>query len=131
MKQMNLQDEHLFLIDLADTGLISIYTFVCFLLLEQESIRMHYCAAAILEYGLCTMKGAYSSALFHVRRAAELSPNDISCQRRLLFFFAIPDQVMDIKEAKSIAQKILLKDPTDAKALETIQKIEAFESSNR
>lgn len=126
LNQMELPDKELFLVALAvETALINIYTFACFLLLEQESARMHHCAAAILGQGLCHIEGAYSAALFHARRAAELSPDDISCQKELLFFFGVPDQVMSAAEAKNIAQEILLKNPTDAKALETLEKVKA------
>src|SRR5579871_1158989 len=78
----------LFLIDQAiETNSIVIYTFVCFLLLEQESTELHYCAAGILDHGLCYLKGATSSSLFHAKRAAELSPDDITCQQELLCYF--------------------------------------------
>jgi|SRR5581483_8237243 len=113
-----------FLIDLAiETGSIAIYTFTCFLLLEQESAELHYCAAGILDHGLCYLKGATSSSFFHAKRAVELSPNDITCQQELLYYFGMPDQVLSKEEAKTIAENILLKDPDNVEALEVIKEI--------
>lgn len=125
---MSPKDLSQFLVSLSfDTGSINIYTFVCFLLLECESTALHYCAAGILSHGLCMTEGAYSAALFHARRAAELSPDNLSSQVELLFFFGMPDQIMSATEAKKIAQKILLKDPTNNKALEVIETIKKHE----
>src|SRR5260221_11641229 len=82
-----------FLIDQAiETESIDIYTFTCFLLSEQESIELHYCAAGILNHALCYLKGAASASLLHAKRAAELNPEDITCQQELLFYFGMPDQ---------------------------------------
>ena len=128
---MAINDLSQFLIDQSiEEESINIYTFVCFLLMEHESTALHYCATGILDHGLCTLEGASSASLFHARRAAELSPNDISCKKELLCYYGMPDQVMSRTEAKKIAQEILLKDPTNDKALkvvETIKKIEKFE----
>jgi hypothetical protein len=55
------------------------------------------------------MKGATSASLFHARRAAKLSPGDISCQRERLFYFEMPDRVMNKKEVKIIAKTVLEK----------------------
>ena len=117
-----------FLIDQAiETESISIYTFVCFLLSEQESTELHYCAAGILDHGLCYIKGATSASLFHARRAAKLSPDDISCQRELLFYFGMPDHVMSEQEAEIIAKTVLEKNPDDAKATQVIKMIKKLD----
>jgi hypothetical protein len=117
-----------FLIDQAiETGSVAIYAFVCFLLLEQESTELHYCAAGILDHGLCYLKGATSASLFHAKRATELSPDDITCQQELLCYFGMPDQVMSKEEAKAIAENILLKDPNSVQALKVIERIKRLD----
>ncbi len=112
-----------FLIDQAiETGSIAIYTFVCFLLSEQESTGLHHCAAGILNHGLCYLKGATSASLLHAKRAAEISPNDITCQQELLSYFGMPEQVMTKDEARNIAKNILSKDSNNPEALNILKK---------
>lgn len=113
------------LVDMAiDTQSIALYTFVCFLLMEKESADLHYCAAGLLTNIFCDINGAYSAALCHARRAAELLPHDISCKIELLHYFGLPDHVMEKAEAKKIAQEILIVDPTNHIALNTVKIIE-------
>lgn len=127
-QEMNLENLTQFLIDLSiETGSINIYAFVCFLLAEQESIIMHSCATGILNHGICFFEGATSAALFHARRMAELAPQNIAYKVELLHYFGMPEQVISRKEAKDIAHKILIQDPHNSVALQTIEDINSVE----
>jgi hypothetical protein len=122
---LSIQELTQFLIDLAiDTESIALYTFVCFLLLEEESADLHYCAAGLLTNIFCTINGAYSAALCHARRAAEMLPHDLSCKVELLQYFGLPDHVMEKAEAKMLAHEILAIDSTNITALNTLKIIE-------
>ncbi len=121
---MSTHDLTHFLLDQAceiDSVSIDIYTFVCFELIERETLSLHSRAAAILDFGMFFMEGAISGALSHSRRMAELAPHDISHKRALLFYFGRPDHVMSSEEAQSIAQEVLAIDPEETKALGTIE----------
>lgn len=116
-----------FLLELAiDTQSIATYAFVGYLLTVQESPELHYCAAGLLNHAFCYLTGAYSTALFHARRAANLLPHDISCKEELLYYFGLPDQVMDSEEAQKIAKGILVQDATNKIAHNVIQKIKNY-----
>jgi hypothetical protein len=105
------------------TESIAIYTFICFLLKEYESAYLHQLAAVVISQGLSHLEGAYSSGLFHARRAVELAPNNISYKEYLLLFNAIPDKLLDDPEAKIIAEEIVSQDPTNSTARKTIDEI--------
>lgn len=106
-----------------ETESVAIYTFICFLLIEQESAYLHQLAAVLISQGLSHVEGAYSSGLFHARRAVELSPNTISYKEYMLLFNTIPDKLLNNTEAKLIAEKILMQDPINITALRTLDEI--------
>lgn len=105
------------------TESIAIYTFICFLIIEYESAHLHQLAAVLISQGLSHLEGAYSSGLFHARRAVTLSPDIISYKEYLLLFNTIPDKLLSDSEAKKISEEILLQDPNNITALKTIYEI--------
>lgn len=115
-----------FLTDLTfETNLISIYTFLLFLLLEKETVNLHECAISLLLVSM--WEGANASAFFHARRIIKLAPHDINHKQHLLFYFGAPDCNMSQEEAKNIAREILIQDPQNAVALQTIKDITLVE----
>lgn len=111
-----------FLINITfETNLIGIYTFVVFLLLENESIFFHEIAIEILSVSM--WKGANAAAFLHAKQIVKLAPANIKRKQHLLTYFGIPDCIMPYEEALFIAKEILKKDPTNITALETITQI--------
>ncbi|KKI91188.1 hypothetical protein WQ54_16245 [Bacillus sp. SA1-12] len=93
---------------------ITIYTFVCHLLMEQESEPLHSLACDLLCHPYCHIEGAYKSALYHTRRALMLEPDNIGHKEMLLFLYQVPDLPNNLilkEEVKNIAIEILNKDP--------------------
>jgi hypothetical protein len=126
LKTFSRKETSHFLTDLTfETNLISIYTFILFLLLEKETVGLHECAISILLVSL--WEGANASAFLHARRITELDPHDINHKQHLLFYFRTPGCNMTKEEAKNIAQEILLQDPQNTVALQTIKDISLIE----
>jgi hypothetical protein len=111
------RDEIKSLIDIPfDTGGIITYTIVCMMLIKKETSELHYRAAQILFLPLCYLEGAYSAALYHIRRAIELAPKDKGLKELLIFLHEVPDQVVSKDEAISIARELLKEDSNNKPA---------------
>jgi hypothetical protein len=104
-----------------DNGSITAYAFVCFLIQEHETIQWHLFASRLLNIAFCHLDGAYQSSLYHLLRAIELRPNDISLKEALLLFNVIPEKIIDDSKAKKIAQEILRIKPDSAAALDVLK----------
>lgn len=61
------------------------YAFICFLLRKHEASYYHSLASTLLSAAFCHLEGGYYAAIYHARRAIDLSPNDIQLQENLLF----------------------------------------------
>lgn len=90
-----------------DEESIGAYSFVSHLITINETSDFHYLASELLSTALCHLPDAYSSALFHARRALELNPKDVSLKEYLLLFHDIPEQLISKEEAKEIARDIV------------------------
>lgn len=106
-----------------DTKSIIVYTFICYLLIDKELPKYHIIAAEILSVPLFSIPGAYNTALYHVKRALELDPDNIYYKESLLFFYSIPDRLISRDEALEIAREIIKVDPTNVVALDIISEI--------
>lgn len=104
-----------------DEHSICAYTFLAFLIKENETLEYHALARMLLNIAFCHIQGAYQTALYHTYRSIELSPNDIDLQESLLFFNNIPEKVITDEEAQVIAQDVLLKKPTSKHAQRVLQ----------
>jgi hypothetical protein len=94
------------------------YGFICFLLREQETAAYHCAASALLELAFPHLDGAFTTALYHTRRAIELSPSDMDVLAKLLFFNDYPTHVKLVSDhqAEQVARAILLKEPNNEAA---------------
>lgn len=103
-----------------DTESITPYSFLCSLLIEGESSALHYMASELLSNPLCFLAGAYNAALYHARRAVELSPEDISYKEYILLFYNIPEKLISKEEAICIATEILSVNPNSTVAKDVL-----------
>ncbi|MFD9627718.1 hypothetical protein [Peribacillus muralis] len=93
---------------------IAPYSFVNYLLVDKETSELHHLASFLLSMALNHINGAYQTACFHAKKAAELSPDDISFKEYLLLFYDLPEQLISKEEANKIAKEILMIDPDNA-----------------
>ena len=97
------------------------YTFVLSLIAKDpENSKWHYLASLLLSQPLCHLTGAYETSYYHAQRAELLSPEDMSLKEYLLFFYIIPDRLLDDREAIRISQAILEIDANNQTALSTL-----------
>lgn len=93
--------------ELSDFDSISIYFLVEELLQIQENAMLHEVASSILTNVFPLRAGAYNRALYHMRQAVRLSPDNIRMKEGLLFFFDIPEHLLADEEARVIAKDVL------------------------
>ena len=111
-----------------DKNDIRAYTLTTQLLLHQHRWEWHYLASLILSQALCHIPGAYFSAFHHAVEACKLAPDDQSLKEYLLFFYIVSDQPMSDEHASEVANKLILADPTNTVAIETIAKLKKRQS---
>ncbi len=87
------------------------YAFVCSLLIDKETIQYHYLASEILNNAFPHLVGGYASSMYHIRRALELSPDNVELKENLLFFNVIPQKLLSDDEARRLSKEILQKKP--------------------
>lgn len=93
------------------------YSFICYLLILKETVLYHCLASEILNNAFPHLIGGYESSLYHIRRALELSPDNIELKENLLFFHEIPGQLISDEEAKKLSQEILRVKPDSKVAI--------------
>lgn len=115
VKQLDADDLVQILVDtayeLSDFDSISIYFLVEELLQIQETTMLHEVASSILTNVFPLRAGAYNRALYHMRQAARLSPDNIRIKEGLLLFFDIPEHLLADEEARLIAKDVLAEFP--------------------
>lgn len=99
-----------------DSENISVYSFVLYMIKKTENAIWIELAVDIMMNPLCFIEGAYSVALFHSRELLFMK-RSIRNLERILFFYNIPEKLVDKEEAQLIAQEILKKDPQNLVAL--------------
>jgi tetratricopeptide (TPR) repeat protein len=105
-----------------DERSICAYTFLAFLIREHEALEWHLFASHLLNIAFCQLEGAYERSLYHIRRAIELRPDDITLKESLLFFNDIPEKVLSDKKAINIAREILHINPASGLAARILSK---------
>ena len=114
-KEMSAFDFRDILMNIAyETESINVYGFIAHMTRKKESIEWLKLSVDILLNPLCFIEGAYSLALFHARELLNIDRN-VENLERILFFYNIPEKLVDDTEAYCIAEEIL--------AIETDNKI--------
>ncbi len=103
-----------------DNQSICSYGFICFLLMENETVQYHFLASELLNFAFPHLVGGYATSLYHIRRTIELEPHNFELQANLLFFNEIPDKLINDEEAEKIARIVLLNQPNNPIALNFI-----------
>ncbi len=99
-----------------DTESICVYSFVQFMIIQTKNASWIELAIDIMINPLCFIEGAYSVALFHSRELLFIEEN-VKNLERIIFFYNIPEQLIDEEEAKLISKKILKIEPNNEVAL--------------
>ncbi len=60
-----------------DDESICAYSFVCFLIKDNETVEYHIFASELLQGAFCHLEGGYQSSLYHWRRVVEMCPDDM------------------------------------------------------
>ena len=102
-----------------ETESVSVYGFVQYMSSKTRDLRWTELAIEIMINPLCHIEGAYSVALFHSR---EISSNDrtIDNLERILFFYDLPEKLVEKEEAHNIAREIIKTDPTNEIAMKIL-----------
>ena len=85
------------------------YAFIWYLLKDHENEDYHYIASIILALGLNHLPNAYNLSLFHARKAIELDRSNIDNKQWLLFFYNLPEKLINDNEALAIANEVIKK----------------------
>ena len=104
-----------------DNENLSNYSVLVYLLLDTEDDKLHDLAFQVQSQPLCHIEGAYTSSLYHAQRAVDLTDAaDVKRLENLLFLNIVPEKIVSDEQAKSIAKKILVLDPTNEVAKDTL-----------
>lgn len=129
LKEHTLTSEELegVLLEIAyDQKSIAVYSFVYYLISQNESVELHNVAALLMTNPLCFVEGAYHAGLHHVRRAIEMAPLDVSIKELILFLNLVPDQVVSKKEAVECAKQILSIEPHNKAAQDFLSSMQTI-----
>ena len=103
-----------------DTNNFSLYSFVLYMVTKTEDDRWLELALSLVIGPLCFIEGAYSIGLFHARQLVRKN----FCVKnllQLLFFYNIPEKLINRDEALEIANQVLKLDPSNQVALQVIR----------
>lgn len=115
--KMNSSDVYNTVLTLAyDTESICIYSFIQYMISRANEALWIKLAIEVMIIPLCHIEGAYSAALFHARELLKLEYNAANLEM-VLFFYDIPDKLIEKSEAESIAKELQRIDPDNKVAL--------------
>ena len=103
-----------------DTENLSVYGFIQYMIRRTENANWIKLAVDIMLNPFGFMEGAYSVALYHARELVLMERNIINLER-LLFFYNIPEKLINDEEAKNIAKEILKTDANNKVAQDIIK----------
>lgn len=99
-----------------DTESICVYSFLQYMIMSTEEKKWIKLAIDMMLNPLCFVEGAYSVALFHTRQLLQMEKS-VDNLEKLLFFYNIPESLLEEDEARYIARQILKLDPDNEVAL--------------
>lgn len=100
------------------------YAFFAYLLNQKETAEGHYILSEILVGPLCIFTDAYPLALYHVRKAVNLSQTEIGYKEFMLLFYHIPEKLLSKDEAIKISKEILEQDENNESALRLLNSLQ-------
>lgn len=100
-----------------ETESVNVYGFLSYMMRKHENEEWLKLAVDILLNPLCFMEGAYSVALFHARELLSINRNAENLEK-LLFFYNIPEKLIDKEEAYFLAEELLNIEPDNKVALQ-------------
>ncbi len=98
---------------------IGIYSFVNYLIEQTGNICWIELAIELLLNPLCSIEGAYGVALYHARRLLSVSKSAENYER-LLFFYELPETLLEKSEALVYATELLELNPGNKIALRVL-----------
>ena len=99
-----------------DTENICVYGFIQYMISRTEKVSWIELAVDIMLNPFCFIEGAYSVALFYARELLKIEKN-VKNMEKILFFYNIPEKLLDEEEAKYISKEILKIEPNNEIAL--------------
>lgn len=99
-----------------DTENICVYCFVQYMIRKTGKVSWIELAIDIMLNPLCFIEGAYSVALFHSRELLLIEKN-VRNLERIIFFYNMPEKLVDEEEIKYISKEILKEEPDNEVAL--------------
>lgn len=105
-----------------ETESISVYGFLSYMIQKRESERWLKLVIDIMLNPLCFIEGAYSIALFHARELLSINRTAENLER-VLFFYNIPEKLIDEREACCLVQELLNIEPDNKVALQIRHKV--------
>lgn len=102
-----------------ETESINVYGFIAHMTRKKENVEWLKLAVDILLNPLCFIEGAYSLALFHSRELLSIDRN-VENLERILFFYNIPERLVDEGEARCLAEELLEIESDNKVALQII-----------
>lgn len=99
-----------------ETENICVYSFIQYMIERTRKISWMKLAIDVMLNPLCFVEGAYSVALFHARELLSIE-RSIENFERMIFFYNIPEKLLDEEEARYISKEILKVEPDNKVAL--------------
>lgn len=99
-----------------DTENVCVYSFIHYMINKTNNISWTELAIDVMLNPLCFVEGAYSVALYHAREIL-LHETNVKNLERIIFFYNIPEKLVDEEEAKRISKEILKLEPNNKVAL--------------
>ncbi|TKI47542.1 hypothetical protein [Lysinibacillus tabacifolii] len=102
------------------------YTFLLYLLMKEESAKLHNLAFSLIIIPLTPIGNPHHCAFYHAQRAVELTnEQDTFSLEHLLFLNIIPDKLVSDEKAIEICHKILALDPSNKTAKTSLKELQS------
>ena len=96
-----------------DTGSMTIYAFICYMLQCNECVDYHDLAQVIMCSALDHLEGAYETGLHHNLEILKAEPENLGAMTMMLFYNTTPEKPVTNEEADNYVNKILQIDPNN------------------